>query len=84
MNDRKDPIDAAKGGKERGWRFYAISALLALALIFVLQNTEEAQVSFLFAKTSMPLFFALVISMLLGAAVGWLTPRVRRGGRTDD
>lgn len=77
-----DPVDQAKGGKERSWRFYAASALSVLALIFVIQNTEETNVTFLFAQTRLPLFFALIIAILLGALIGWLAPRVR-GQRRD-
>lgn len=31
----------------------------------------------------MPLFFALIIAILLGAAIGWLTPKVRSSNRQD-
>lgn len=75
-----DLISEAKGNKERGWRFYMAAALAVVALIFVIQNTEKTNVSFLFAETEMPLFFALIIALLLGALIGWLTPRVRRSG----
>ena len=80
---RQDPIDRAQGSEGRGWRFYMIAALVALALIFVIQNTEKTNVSFLFAETEMPLFFALLIALALGALIGWLTPRVRRSGKRE-
>ncbi len=77
MNDRgPDPIAAAKGNG-RGWRFYLSSVLAVLALIFVLQNTDDTKIKFLFAEGEMPLFFALLITLLVGALIGWLTPRVR-------
>jgi uncharacterized integral membrane protein len=71
------------GGEGRSARFYVICVLIALALIFVLQNTDDTNVKFLFAETSMPLFFALVIALALGAAIGYLTPRVRRDRGRD-
>jgi uncharacterized integral membrane protein len=77
----------ARGGEGRGWRFYAAAAIALLALIFVIQNNEETQVTFLFAETRLPLFFALIVAILLGAAIGWLAPKVRRSNRasrTDD
>lgn len=79
-DDHEQP-SAADGG--RGWRFYAIAVLVVLALLFVLQNTDETNVNFLFAETRLPLFFALLIAIALGALIGWLTPRVRGGKRRD-
>ncbi len=84
MSDRgTDPIDRTKGGG-RGWRFYLSSTLLVLALIFVIQNTDETQIKFLFAEGQMPLFFALLITLVVGALIGWLTPRVRRSRKSDE
>lgn len=82
-NGQPDVIKEAKGQEERGWRFYASVFFAVIALIFVIQNTEETNVSFLFAETEMPLFFALIIALALGALIGWLTPRVRRSGRSE-
>lgn len=79
--DERDLTPQAGGRKQRGWRFYVASAAALLALIFVLQNTEQTNVTFLFATTELPLFFALVIAIALGALIGWLTPRVRRTDR---
>lgn len=79
MKDRSnDPIEAAKAANRRGWRFYLACTLATLGLIFVLQNTDDTRVTFLFAETDLPLFFALIIAIGLGAAIGWLTPVVRR------
>jgi uncharacterized integral membrane protein len=57
------------------------TAAVVLALIFVLQNTDETNITFLFATAELPLFFALIIAIGLGALIGWLTPRVRRTDR---
>ncbi len=85
MADRIDPVSGKRSDarKERGWRFYAACAVGVLALLFIVQNTDSTQVTFLFAQTDMPLFFALIIAMLLGAAIGWLTPKVRRSNRVE-
>lgn len=77
----QDPIDRAKDDGGRGWRFYLTSALAVLAAIFVLQNTDKTSVNFLFSTTELPLFLALIFAILLGALIGWLTPRVRRTER---
>lgn len=68
---------------ERRWGLYVVCAAALLALVFVLQNREETSVTFLFAETELPLFFALLIAMALGAVIGWLAPRVIRGARRD-
>ncbi len=86
MADRIDPISGKRREKnqsERGWRFYATIVVLVLALLFIVQNTDSTQITFLFAQTDMPLFFALIIAMLLGAAIGWLTPKVRRSNKVE-
>jgi uncharacterized integral membrane protein len=82
---RSEPelIAEAKGKKERGWRFYLTSVLGVLALVFVLQNTDSTNINFLFAEGEMPLFFALLITLLVGILIGWLTPRVRRSGKRE-
>ena len=83
MSDDPKRHGGHDGGGDRRWRTYLAMGLALLALIFVLQNTGETSVKFLFAETEMPLFFALVIALALGAAIGWLAPRVRRGSRHD-
>lgn len=83
-SEEPEVISEAKGKKERGWRFYLAAGLAILALVFVIQNTEETNVSFLFAETEMPLFFALIITLAVGALIGWLTPRVRRSRKEQE
>ena len=78
--DRSLPTQARK---ERSFRWYLVIALLALAAIFVLQNTDKTSVNFLFATFETPLFFALLIAILLGALIGWLLPKVRRDSRRE-
>ena len=69
--------------KERGWRTYVAGAAAVLALIFIIQNSQEVEVNFLFAKTNTPLFFVIVISLALGWLIGWLLPHVRRDRRRE-
>jgi uncharacterized integral membrane protein len=80
MADERSRADHHQRGRHegRGTRFYVIWVLIGLALIFVLQNTDDTNVKFLFAETSLPLFFALLIALALGAAIGYLAPRVHR------
>jgi uncharacterized integral membrane protein len=66
-------------GQETNWKLWAGLVALVILVIFVVQNSQEVQVVFLFTTTETPLIFALLIAALLGAVVAWLLPRVRRG-----
>jgi uncharacterized integral membrane protein len=64
--------------QEPRWRLYAGLAILALAIIFIAQNSQEVEVDFIVAQTDTPLVFALLISFVAGLAVGLVLPRFRR------
>ena len=64
--------------KERGARFYVTVALIVLAAIFILQNTQKVKVEFFFSTTDIPLIFALLLAALLGFLIGLALPRLRR------
>jgi uncharacterized integral membrane protein len=72
-----------KRSNDRGWRIYAAGAVAVLVLVFVIQNSQKVEVDFVFANTSTPLFFVIVISVALGALIGWLFPHVRRDRRRE-
>lgn len=79
---------SAPPGAEResrfGWKAYAIAAVAIVLIIFVAQNSQQVEVDFIFATTETPLIFALLIAGALGALIGLLVPRFRRGRGTDD
>jgi uncharacterized integral membrane protein len=79
-----DALRGKQQGDGRGWRFYLACFIALLALIIVMQNTESVTVTILFAETSMPLFFLLVVALLLGVTIGWLIPKVRGSKRHDE
>jgi lipopolysaccharide assembly protein A len=66
--------------KQRGAGFYLAIALIVLAAIFILQNTQEVEVKFLFSTTRIPLIFALLLVALVGFLIGLALPRLRRRG----
>jgi uncharacterized integral membrane protein len=70
--------------QDRSWKLWAGLVALLVLVIFVVQNSQEVTVDFLFTTTTTPLIFALVFAGALGALVGWLLPRVRRGGRRHE
>jgi uncharacterized integral membrane protein len=81
--DRDQIVDGTR--KEgRGLRFYLFVGAVILLLIFVIQNSQDVEVQFLFTTTDTPLFLALIIAGALGGLIGWAAPRVRRGGHRDD
>ena len=63
-------------GKQRGARFYVTVIALVLAAIFVLQNTQKVEVSFLGWNGTAPLAAALLIAtaagLVLAVAAGTL------------
>jgi uncharacterized integral membrane protein len=78
------PLEGAPRKEGRGWKFWLAMAAVALLAIFVIQNSQDVEVEFLFTTTDTPLFLALLLAGALGAIIGWAAPRVRRGGRRDD
>jgi uncharacterized integral membrane protein len=59
-------------------RLYVAIAVVVLAAIFILQNSEETEVKFFFSTTEIPLIFALLLAFVLGLIVGLVLPRFRR------
>jgi lipopolysaccharide assembly protein A len=67
-----------RGEEGTNWRRWALLVALVVLIVFVIQNAQDVEVDFLFTTTETPLIFALLIAGVLGALIGWLTPRVRR------
>ncbi len=66
------------------WKHWVAGIAFVLLAILIAQNSQKVAVNFFFAETETPLVFALLIAGLLGALVGFLAPRVWRGGRSRD
>ncbi len=58
---------------DKGMSFGAIISVIVgvAALIFIFQNSEQQDVNFLFFSATVPLSVVIIISMLLGAIIGW-------------
>jgi uncharacterized integral membrane protein len=78
------PIEGLPRKEGRGWRFWLLVAAGVLLAIFVIQNSQDVKVEFLFTTTDTPLFLALLLAGGLGAVIGWAAPRIRRGGHRDE
>lgn len=74
-----DPIETRREGTK--WRRWLVGIAAVFLVVFFAVNSQEVTVEFIFAETKTPLIVALLLSALLGALIGWLGPRVRRGGR---
>ncbi|MEY3361629.1 MAG: hypothetical protein RL531_1348 [Actinomycetota bacterium] len=64
---------ANHGGEQRGAPIALIAsggAFVAL-VVFILQNTQQAEVHFLWLNVTWGIWFVIVVSMLLGAVIGW-------------
>jgi uncharacterized integral membrane protein len=51
--------------------------LIALVIIFVIQNTQVVEFQFLAWKVSMSRALLLLSSFIIGVVVGWLSIRLR-------
>jgi uncharacterized integral membrane protein len=65
-------------GEGPRWRLYVGIGAVIIAAIFILQNSQEVTVDFLFTTTDAPLVFALLIAALLGFVIGLALPRFRQ------
>jgi uncharacterized integral membrane protein len=62
---------------ERVRKFGPPAFLAVVALLFVFQNTNETQFSFLWFDFDAPLWIILLISMIVGAVIFWGAARRR-------
>ena len=69
-------------------KLIAAGVIGVLLLVFVLQNTDEADVDFLFFSGSYPLWIMTAVVAVLAFAAGWLVgggrARRRLKGRRED
>ena len=73
------------GGKQGGanWKLWLAGIAALLLAIFIAQNIQSVTIDFLFVETETPLIFGLLVAGVLGFAIGWLLPIVRRGRRGE-
>jgi len=62
-----------------------ITGVVAVAaVIFIVQNSEDAAVEFLVFNATVPLSLVIVVSMALGAVLGWFVAYMRRRRKRRD
>jgi uncharacterized integral membrane protein len=76
---RGEPEDRQPAEESAGldWRIIAGIVLFVLTLVFIFQNTDKADITFLFFTWSVGIWFGLLIAFLLGALAGWFVPKWR-------
>ena len=75
------PEIAGRSREGTNWRHWVLGAVAVVLVVFIALNSKEVEVNFIVGKAQTPLVFALLIATALGILIGWLGPRVRRGGR---
>ena len=69
--------------QSRGFKFWLLVAIAVFAVVFILLNSQEVKIKFVFFTVHAPLFSALALSTILGLIIGWGVARSRRGDRRD-
>lgn len=64
-------------------KLIALGVVALLLLIFVIQNTDKADVDLLLWDAVLPIWLVIVIAAVLGLAAGWILGRVGRRRRRD-
>jgi uncharacterized integral membrane protein len=69
--------------KSANWRSWVTGLLVALVVIVALQNSQQVSVDVLFLNVDAPLIVILLVAVLIGAAIGYAAPVLRRHRREE-
>lgn len=82
--DETSPLRAPDGARrEIPWRLVGLGVLLVYGILFVVLNSRQVAVSFVFFKPRVSLIVALVLALLIGFLAGYLFDN-RRGRQRQD
>jgi uncharacterized integral membrane protein len=70
----------AAGGRRISAKTIALGVLAAVLVLFALLNTDEVSVDWILGSWQTPLIVVILLSGVIGFAMGWLV----RGRRDDD
>jgi uncharacterized integral membrane protein len=84
--ERKDDWITRREGP--GGKLVVLLLALGLLILFVLQNTDEIRIDFLFWHGRWPAWIVILLVALLGLVVGWIAAtargrRIRKRDRDD-
>ncbi|GAA2096509.1 hypothetical protein GCM10009759_25810 [Kitasatospora saccharophila] len=74
------PASVTVGGREMRIRTIAFLILGVLAIWFIAANTASVQIRLWIPTVTLPLWLVLLVTLLVGAALGWLLVRRRARG----
>jgi uncharacterized integral membrane protein len=77
----QSPAPAQPSGRRVSPSLLALVVVVAVAVVFILQNRERVPIDFLFFELKSRTWTAIGVSMVLGAILGQLVPRVWKGRR---
>ena len=89
-DDERDERDEPDTQRGRGWterregpgaKLLALALVAVVLLVFVLQNTDRADLDFLLWDGSFPLWTMIVAAAALGIVGGWIVGRIDRADR---
>jgi uncharacterized integral membrane protein len=68
---------------ETNWKAWAIGTIVVLFLIVALQNSQDTDIDILFISTTAPLIVVLLVSLAIGALIGYVGPVISRHRRAE-
>jgi uncharacterized integral membrane protein len=77
------PNKSTRAGGDEGipWKLVLWGAIALYAVIFLLVNSKRSDVNFVFFTVRTRLIWLILLSMALGAVLGWVGPRWWRSRR---
>jgi uncharacterized integral membrane protein len=88
QDDERKPDQGARGDwveRREGpsGKLIGLGVVVLLLLVFVVQNTDEADVDLFLWDAVLPIWLVIVIAAVLGLVAGWILGRVGRKRRRD-
>ncbi|GMQ92875.1 MAG: hypothetical protein BMS9Abin12_0352 [Acidimicrobiia bacterium] len=80
--ERSDDLEYKEGGLPIGLIITGIVAVIAA--VFIVQNSDETEMEFLFFSGRVPLSLVIIIAIALGALLGWFGGYMRRRKKRRD
>jgi uncharacterized integral membrane protein len=81
--DHEAPGDWVERREGPSGKLIGLGVVALLLLVFVIQNTDKADVDVLLWDAVLPIWLVIVIAALLGLVAGWILGRVGRKRRRD-
>ncbi|MER5865090.1 LapA family protein [Kitasatospora sp. NPDC002040] len=71
------PSTVTVRGKDVRLRTIGIAVLAALAVWFIAVNTDSVEIRLWISTVTLPLWLVLAVTLVVGAAIGWMVARRR-------